>query len=467
MENKYIIRAFPSTSGLRQIASMQSLSIAWRKVRANRGAAGIDAISLREFERHLEANLLELSRNLLNRTYEPLPTRQVNIPKRNGKERELMIPTVRDRVAQRAVLDAIEPLYEPGFLDCSFAFRPGRSVAMAIQQIVVARAKGFLWTVDADIKNFFPTIDHKLLMENLSQSLQDEDLLALVKQWLDAGMLEAEESPNSWVKDLRSTLAGAQLTLTDGLNHLLNEFVSDKLGVSSATNDEMEEAIFDTDEDLSSQASRVTASRKEARRAAMRRLVQDGALLALAERATLRSALGAKLLGVGGAALALAAVTPAAVRAAKRMLERKAGASQGSPISPLLSNIYLHPFDVALTNQGYKLTRYCDDFVIACRNEAEAREAMRVAEAALKQRRLQISEAKTRLVAPTEEFTFLGYQFTAEGRVLAPPTTTDALAKEVMKLAERSVKRASQELAATPQKTRGLIDKLKSSVSRQ
>src|SRR5205807_6980069 len=136
-----------------------------RKVRANRGAAGIDAISLKAFERDLEANLAELSRNLLNKTYEPLPTRQVNIPKNNGKERELMIPTVRDRITQRAVLDAIEPLFEPMFLDCSFAFRPGRSVAMAIQQVVIARAQGFWWTVDADIKDFFPSIDHKLLLD--------------------------------------------------------------------------------------------------------------------------------------------------------------------------------------------------------------------------------------------------------------------------------------------------------------
>ena len=219
------------TPMLRQIAARPALYNAWRKVRANRGAAGIDAISLKEFERNLESNLAELSRNLLNKTYEPLPARQVNIPKRNGKERELMIPTVRDRIAQRAVLDAIEPLFEPSFLDCSFAFRPGRSVAMAIQQVVIARAKGFLWTVDADIKDFFPSIDHKLLLDGLCESVQDEDLLALLRKWLDAGLLEAEESATSWMNDLRATVAGAQLSVSDGINHLLNEYVSDRLGV--------------------------------------------------------------------------------------------------------------------------------------------------------------------------------------------------------------------------------------------
>ena len=198
----------------------------------------------------------------------------------------------------------------------------------------------------------------------------------------------------------------------------------------------------------------------------MRKLVQDGALLAIAERATLRSALGARLFGIGGAAVALAAVTPAAIRTVKRLLERKAGATQGSPISPLLSNIYLHPFDAALTAQDLKLTRYCDDFVIACRSQQEARQALRFAEAQLKERRLKLNGEKTRIVAPGEEFTFLGYQFAANGRVIAPPSTTDAMAKEVMKLAERSMKRVSSQLTATPEKTRSLIGKLKSAIKK-
>jgi RNA-directed DNA polymerase len=420
---------------------------------------------LKEFERNLEADLAELSRNLLNKSYEPLPVRQVNIPKRNGKERELMIPTVRDRIAQRSVLDAIEPLYDPTFLDCSFAFRPGRSVAMAIQQVVIARAKGFLWTVDADIKDFFPSIDHKLLLDILSETIQDEDLLSLISKWLDAGLLESEQSPTSWMNDLRAIVAGAQLVVGDGINHLLNEYVSGNLGVPA------HHSIFDEDEpgsdeeDLpSSRTDFQEASRRQARRAAMRRLVRDGALLAIAERSTIRSLLGARFIGVGGAAIALTTLTPAAVRAAKRLMERKTGATQGSPISPLLSNIYLHAFDEALMNKGLKLTRYCDDFVIACRSEVEARDALREVESQLKARRLSVNRDKTRIAAPGEEFTFLGYLFAANGRVIAPPSTTDALAKEVMKFAERSVKRASSEIAATPGKTRSLISKLKTAV---
>jgi retron-type reverse transcriptase len=465
IENPLTLHNGTNTPKLKQVATRQSLYNAWRKVRANRGAAGIDAVSLKEFERNLEANLAELSRNLLNKSYEPLPVRQVNIPKRNGKERELMIPTVRDRIAQRSVLDAIEPLFDPAFLDSSFAFRPGRSVAMAIQRVVIARAKGYLWTVDADIKDFFPSIDHKLLLDILSETIRDEDLLSLISKWLDAGLLESEQSPAGWMNDLRATLAGAQLVVGDGINHLLNEYVSGNLGVTAdhSLYDE-EEPGFDEESLPSSRPALQEASRRQARRAAMRRLVQDGALLAIAERATLRSLLGAKVLGVGGAALALAALTPAAVRAAKRLMERKTGATQGSPISPLLSNIYLHAFDEALMNQGLKLTRYCDDFVIACRSEAEAREALGEVESRLKVRRLSLNRDKTRLVAPGEEFTFLGYLFAANGRVIAPPTTTDALAKEVMKLAERSMKRASSEIAATPGKTWSLVSKLKTAV---
>src|SRR5260370_13976028 len=132
---------------LRQASAEPALYQAWRKVRANRGAASVDAISLRLFEKDLKPNLSELGRNLVNKSYEPMPARYVSVPKPNGKERELAIPTVRDRVAQRVVLDLIEPLFEPQFLDCSFAFRPGRSVEMAIQRFVVARAQGLRWIV--------------------------------------------------------------------------------------------------------------------------------------------------------------------------------------------------------------------------------------------------------------------------------------------------------------------------------
>jgi RNA-directed DNA polymerase len=187
MINEPIIRnatkSITPSSLLRQIAARPALYQAWRKVKANRGAAGIDAIGVHAFERDLDANLAELSRNLLDGTYEPLPSRYVQIPKDNGKVRELAIPTVRDRVAQRAVLDRIEPLFEPQMLDCSFAFRAGRSAEMAVQRIVVARAQGRRWTVDADIEDFFSSINHKLLLEDLTSVIDTEDVLQLIQLW--------------------------------------------------------------------------------------------------------------------------------------------------------------------------------------------------------------------------------------------------------------------------------------------
>src|SRR5918911_3781493 len=168
--NGEMVRFDVHDSGLfRRIVSVPSLYQAWRKVRANRGAAGVDAISLDEFEVNLTGNLQELSRSLLSGTYQPMPARFVTIAKENGKERELGILAVRDRVAQRALLDAIEPLVEPLLLDCCFAFRPGRNVEMAVQHMIAARANGFWWTVESDVEDFFGSIDRRLLLREVAQ----------------------------------------------------------------------------------------------------------------------------------------------------------------------------------------------------------------------------------------------------------------------------------------------------------
>src|SRR5947209_7928198 len=185
-------------SGLfRHIVSVPSLYQAWRKVRANRGAAGVDAISLNEFEANLTANLRELSRSLLSGAYQPMPARLVTLVKENGKERELGILAVRDRVAQRAVLDAIEPLFEPLLLDCSFAFRQGRNVEMAVQRMIAARANGFWWTVESDVEDFFGSIDRRLLLKEVEQVMPDDNVLRLLQAWLDAGALEQEAAESA------------------------------------------------------------------------------------------------------------------------------------------------------------------------------------------------------------------------------------------------------------------------------
>lgn len=453
-----------STGLLRQIASPSALYRAWRKVRANRGAAGVDAISLQAFEKNLNANLGELARNLSNKTYEPLPARYVNISKPNGKQRELAIPTVRDRVAQRAALDLIEPLFEPEFLDCSYAFRPGRSVEMAVQKIIVDRANGMRWTVDADIQDFFPSINHTLLLEELSRTLDDGDILGLMNLWLDSGVFDGARPKPAWITRWRMSLAGANLAIRDSVNELLNDFLSNNLGVAedeafpyqfneqSGKIDDVETETFEPSEQ---------PRRSGFGRAAVRRLIKDGVLLALAERSTLKSLRAAKMIGIGGAALALAAATPSIARKLKGKVTQKAGASQGAPISPLLSNIYLHPFDVAMMSERHRLVRYCDDFVISCRSQADARNALGFVEATLRGRRLRLSPQKTRLVSPEEAFDFLGYRFNPDGSIVPPPTVPEAVTRQVVELAARYRIRVSAQLCSGIKKTGNVMARMR------
>jgi RNA-directed DNA polymerase len=445
----------PPTFLLRQIAAHPALTAAWRKVRANRGAAGIDAVGIREFERNLDANLGELSRNLLNRTYEPLPSRYVHIPKANGKQRELAIPTVRDRVAQRAVLDALEPHFEPQFLDCSYAFRPGRSVEMAVQQIVVARAQGLRWTVDADIQDFFPSIDHQILLSEVSGTVDDADVLRLLNLWLEAGALDGTRPTRDWLARWQVSLAGVQLAARDAVNHLLNEYVADHLG---NTGEAWSSAEFESDAEMVDEQPKKASGLG---RALTRRLVQDGLLLAVAHRGALRGLLTAKTLTLGGAALALAAAAPPVIRKLREMAATPTGALQGAPISPLLSNIILHRFDVALTQRGFRLVRYCDDFVILCRSQAEARDAKQWAESLLRERKLRLSVEKTHLRSAEEPFDFLGYHFAADGRVIAPPNVPEVVGQRVMAFAERTLRKAGTQLSATRQKTQTVTTSLR------
>lgn len=419
-----------SSGMLTRVASVAALHRAWQKVRANRGAAGIDAVSCLAFERYLSGNIEELSRNLLSGSYEPLPTRSVSIPKADGSARELAIPCVRDRVAQRAVLDEIEPLFEPRFLDSSYAFRPGRSVEMAVQRIVVARAQGRVWTAESDVFQFFPSIDHGLLMAELGQVIGDPDVLRLIRQWLDGGILAATPLSHSFPR-LHAAAASAQLAVRDAAHAMVAEFSEQHLGFDIGRND------ADGDADALDDVDTVPRGR----RAAVRRLLEGGALLALAERASLLRLLSPQVFGLGCAALAASVVAPAAVRKIRGWTQRPLGAAQGSPISPLLSNVHLHPFDLSLGRLGHTVIRYCDDFVLLCRSKAEAIDALAAAKQALSARRLGLHPEKTRIVPPDEAVAFLGYRFLPGNRVSPPPSLSDSarasLASALRKVAGR------------------------------
>lgn len=423
----------------RRIASVPALYQGWRKVRANRGAPGIDAMSLCSFEARLEDNLRELSLSLLSKSYQAMPARFVTIAKANGKERELAILTVRDRVAQRTTLDAIEPLFEPQFLDCNFAFRPARSVEMAIQRMIAARANGYWWTVESDVEDFFGTIDRRLLLTELEQTISDEDVLHLLAAWLDAGALEQDShlfNPRLWRRG-KEAVAGFHLLMRDAVNQSLDGYVADRLGMPGA------QAAYLPDGDSMENNSEIAdlrdSTQKQARRESVKRLIQDGALLAISERALIGRLLGLKLLGVGGLAVTAAVFAPKAVRVYRDRFHPKFGTPQGAPISPLLTNAYMTPFDSVLTKQGWRLIRYCDDFVVQCRGQEEAQSALAAAEAALAARRLRMHPDKTRIVAPNDEFEFLGYIFAADGSVIPPPTVPEQMAQQIKSMARRAV----------------------------
>lgn len=282
--------AAPASPSLLQRALCDSALLqAWERVRLNDGCAGHDHQSIARFNRDLPGQLQQLQQELANGLYQPKPLQAVHVPKAKGGSRLLAIPAVRDRLLQTAVAQALVPGLDPQFADCSFAYRPGRSVAMAIGRVVQHRDQGLRSVVDADIEAFFDHIDHPLLLAALRRKLAgDTSLLPLIELWLAA--------------DLRDPQAPAP-----------------------------------------------------------------------------------------------------------RLLER--GVPQGSPLSPLLANLYLDPLDHQLQGEGLALVRYADDLVILCPDEPAARAALARLREMLADLRLRPNEGKTRLASFDTGFTFLGVRF--------------------------------------------------------
>jgi RNA-directed DNA polymerase len=169
-----------------------NLELAWELVKANRGSGGIDKVNIPAFEKIAETELARLHQELKEGTYRPMPVRRLHIPKRGkpNEKRPLGIPAIRDRVCQQALKNRLEPIFEPLFSECSFGYRTGRSTHQAMRKIYRELMDGCEWVVDADLRDFFGTVDHEPLIDMIAEQVSDGRILKLIRQMLEAGYME-------------------------------------------------------------------------------------------------------------------------------------------------------------------------------------------------------------------------------------------------------------------------------------
>ena len=174
---------------IEEILMKENLNQAYLQVYRNKGSAGVDGVTVEELKAYLKTNGENLIKDIKTRRYQPKPVKRVEIPKENGKVRQLGIPTVVDRVIQQAIAQVLTPIYEEVFSESSYGFRPGRSCEMAIIKSLEIINDGHHWVVDIDLERFFDTVNHDRLIQIIFRTIKDGDVMSLISKYLKSGVM--------------------------------------------------------------------------------------------------------------------------------------------------------------------------------------------------------------------------------------------------------------------------------------
>ncbi|XSG76637.1 reverse transcriptase domain-containing protein [Herpetosiphon llansteffanensis] len=415
---------------LAQIASVDNLTRAWSHVRRNirlsqRGRShGPDAVTILDFEAAWIDHMQQLALELQSQLYRPLPPRRLFLAKRDGGKRTIAILAVRDRIAQRAVLQILEPEIEPTFLDCSYGFRPFVGVPHALTRIERYRQQGLQWVAHADISDCFGSIDHHILLNQLNQRIGDRAVIGLISQWLSVGVMDdaATVDASNWWDDGEDLLD----RLMEHGSEMLWPSQPDYADLSGIYNQQL----------LDRGINRADSVRKRA----LQGLASNAALWSVSHSKQLLRGmrnLAPWLKRIPGGSLTWSAAgiaTLAMIPLGQRLFrQRERGTLQGGAISPLLANIYLDAFDRAMIERGHSLVRFADDFVLLGVDQAAVEQALSDAITILKGLRLTTNANKTGVQHFNDGLTFLGHRFAVQ-----PPS--DGQRWETFQAAHRELK---------------------------